>query len=81
MTASASISCMGGFCQLRGACTWYLDTSGRTVSERLCLPDQDGQSDIVPIRLHRPAGSRQGTHAQQTTPSWWGASEVPAEGI
>lgn len=53
----AVIACCGGWCKLRDYCPHYHATNRSNPAERLCLPGQDGVSDVVPIRLHRPVGS------------------------
>lgn len=54
--------CMGGWCARRDTCSHYTAESGRTPSERLCIPGQDGVIDGVPVVVRRQAGTweRQG---------------------
>lgn len=49
------LACMGGWCSIRGRCPHY--HAGRTdgqPSERLCLPGQDGVSDVASLKISPP---------------------------
>lgn len=57
IAVSDVLACLGGWCHVRDYCPHYHAKDRRAPNERLCLPGQDGVSDVVPIRLHRPAGT------------------------
>lgn len=46
--------CMGGFCALRDHCAHYHADSLQHPAERLCIPGQDGQSDVVAVVMSKP---------------------------
>lgn len=47
-------SCMGGWCSLREHCRYYhAATPEAHPSERLCIPGEDGKSDVVFVQLRR----------------------------
>lgn len=39
---SCFVSCLGGWCALRDRCPFHLQPDGHRVSERRCLPSEDG---------------------------------------
>jgi hypothetical protein len=58
MSSPWSLSCMGGWCALRDHCRHYhAGSEGSRPAERLCLPHQDGVSDVVSIQFIRPAAT------------------------
>lgn len=50
-------ACMGGWCHLRDHCGHYHAENRANPAERLCLPGQDGVSDVVFMRITKPAGA------------------------
>ena len=51
---SGPTPCMGGWCRLRDHCAHYQAEDRAEPAERLCVPGQDGSSDVVAVRLHMP---------------------------
>lgn len=49
-----TLACMGGWCALRDHCCHYHAPIRHQPSERLCVPDRDGFSDIAPVRITLP---------------------------
>ena len=59
-------SCAGGWCKLRDRCPHYhAGNEQRHPSERLCLPNRDGVSDVTSIKLpasYVPIGFEHGSN-------------------
>jgi hypothetical protein len=51
--ATTMRACMGGWCALRDHCAHYHSDWRGQPSERLCIPGQDGASDIADVQVSR----------------------------
>lgn len=55
------VSCLGGWCALRDRCLFHRQSSSQFISERRCLPGEDGvylregAYQVVPLVPRRPA--------------------------
>ena len=42
-------ACMGGWCKMRDKCRHFHARNSTEIAERLCLPGQDGVSDVFNV--------------------------------
>ena len=47
------LACLGGWCQIRDRCQHYHAEFRGQPSERLCIPGQDGRSDLADVQVSK----------------------------